>query len=215
MLMDVVFLDMAWVERRLGGDELAVCSLITSPSADSFVDVLQQSSSFTTDHDVEAFLVAESIGTSLKVSRYIGTQLPQERIAHSFRFPFAVHVPDWKHIIMNTLRNACEAVECWPGFLANWLHWHGLPSQAFLTHSATRSPRVWMRHAKTWAMGVHPGSCSVHAAGRTSQTVERSTQLPRGGVVAWRESRVRQHGHAVTQVLWTKQLLSLMDRLLG
>ena len=74
MLMDVVFWDMAWVERRLSGDEFAVCSLITAPSADSFVDVLQQRSSFTTDHDdtIRAKMITEMRGADFIVFELMG-----------------------------------------------------------------------------------------------------------------------------------------------
>ena len=39
-------------------------------------------------------------------------------VAHGLTFPFAVRIPDWNHIIMSTIRNASEAIECWPRFLA-------------------------------------------------------------------------------------------------
>ena len=39
-------------------------------------------------------------------------------VAHGLTIPFAVRIPDWNHSIMNTMRNACEAVESWTRFLA-------------------------------------------------------------------------------------------------
>ena len=34
-------------------------------------------------------------------------------VAQGLTFPFALHIPDWNYIIMNTMSIACEAVECW------------------------------------------------------------------------------------------------------
>ena len=123
MVFDVIFLGMTWVERCPTDAQLAetkcitllwVLLLITAPNNMLFADVLQHIRSFTTDQGVEACMVTEGIETALIFAKHVGVRLLGDIIAHGLTFPFAVHISDWNHIIMNTMCNACEAGECWP-----------------------------------------------------------------------------------------------------
>ena len=129
MPMDVFFLGMTWVERCLSGVAMGhghtACKdkctnllwllwLFTAPNKNLFADVPQHIGSFTTDQGVEANLERGGIGISLMVCKHIGVQLPGDMVAHGLILSFAVHTPDLNH--MNTMRNACKAVECWPRF---------------------------------------------------------------------------------------------------
>ena len=97
--------------------ELALGSLVDHGAQQRFV-LRRASAHITTDQGVEASMVTEGIDTALIFSKYIGVQLPGDVVAHGLTCLFAVHIPDWNHIVMNTMRNGCEAVECWPRFLA-------------------------------------------------------------------------------------------------
>ena len=79
--------------------------MITPPKTDLFVDVLQH---------IQVFHSGPR--DSLDLSKNTGTHLTQD--AYCLTIPFAVRMPHWNRIIMYTLRNACETIECWPRFLA-------------------------------------------------------------------------------------------------
>ena len=102
------------LQRDTSVNLLCVLWLITAPNTDSFADVLQHIRSFTTDHVVEAYMVS---GEHWDSTDFPSTFL-EKCVAQGLTFPFAVHIPDWNHITMHALRNACEAIECWTGFLA-------------------------------------------------------------------------------------------------
>ena len=98
--------------------ELALgCLVDRGAQQNVFADVLQKVRSFTTVQGVEAYAVTEGIETVLISGEYIGVRLLGAMVVRGFSFPFAVHIPDWNHIIMNTMRNACEAVKCRPRFM--------------------------------------------------------------------------------------------------
>ena len=120
---------------------------------------------------------------SVDVSKYIGTQLPEEYVAQSLTFPVAVHILDWNHIIMNTLRNACKAIECWPRFLARMRSLtncfrnedYRCAIQVYLQTLGQGVQRFGVWRYETMCEVV---CCFVHASCQSSQTMGRWMQLP-------------------------------------